>query len=612
MLKKISLKTILPLIISIVGAIIFFLSYNQYLLDKSLANLKISLKTLETVEQLDETKKIKDILYESFLTEMTSKDLDIASLSKVEFSNQLVDQISQSSQLEDLKSLLADTIKAKEKKRNPLFVMLDNLFIRLNPQKREESARSLKTAIAQLERKLYLYQGSQLQEKHLEIARLYTRLKDWDRAFEHLKNTISIDSRSQPAITAKMYAGLIHKTRGNYSRAQEIFSEIQEELPQDLRSFSLYQEGDSLYRMGKAEDAAKVFKEVFEQQPDSELNQLSQLRVGYTYLYDIGDEQKAFDAFTKLQELAPEARWNVHVDDNILPVTAEKSKEECFELLEEGYQLSEEAKEAEAEVKYSEALEQCEAAEKYCPPERNDVVVYSIAKKYREVGYRFLEEAYRLTQRGKDEDAEVRYVNALKQFESAIRFYPLEALSYSGKGLALSFLANDEEAVKEAAKAVKIAPTNAAALANLGFVYYRMGLLDEAISEYVKATMVSPESALLQYNLGTLYTVRGNLSKAIFHLEKTTQLNPQFAYAYNNLGYILWLKLDYKRAKIQLNRAIGLRSGYIDAHYNLGVVLFSLGKYEESRREFYIVHRLQPNYKRTNLYLTEIKKLVGH
>ncbi|UCG34884.1 MAG: hypothetical protein JSW17_05170 [Candidatus Omnitrophota bacterium] len=88
--KKIFLKNILPLIITCVAALIFFLSYNHYLLDKTLANLKISLKELEAADNLELARAVKGILDDTFIMEVAKEELDVASLAKMEFSGQIV------------------------------------------------------------------------------------------------------------------------------------------------------------------------------------------------------------------------------------------------------------------------------------------------------------------------------------------------------------------------------------------------------------------------------------------------------------------------------------------------------------------------------------------
>ncbi|MDD5583759.1 MAG: tetratricopeptide repeat protein [Candidatus Omnitrophica bacterium] len=578
MTNRVFLKNILPLILSLVLAIVFFVSYNRYLLDRSLTNLKVSLKSLEKTTDVREVGKIKDILDETFLLEITKDDLDVATLVKIELSSETLGKSFKNDQIRDVNYLLKDVVKKKEEKRNPFLAALDSFFTSIFPQKRSENITVIKRHITRLTRVLPSYTGDALQEKCLEIARLYIRTKDWGNARTFFDRAALINPDNQLGVKAKLYLGFVYKFEGDYARAGEIFAQLKGKLSGELGSFSSYQEGDCLYKEGKIDEAIKVFRASFAENPALETNQLSQFRVGYINLYDVGDEQQAYKDFAVLESLSIDNQGNAYLTRN-------------------GKKIYEGFLSPSALLSYNKLAAHI-----------NENVIPSISKKFRELGFKALERGYRLLRKGKRDDATMNFREALTQLGVAIKFYSQDAFSYSGRGLAFYFLENNEEALQETRKANSLLPDNSAILANLGFVYYNLGMIDDAVVEYKKAIVISPGSSLLHYNIGTIYLFKNDVVKAISELKEAIKLNPQFPYSYNNLGYLLWLKGAYKEAKVHLEKAVGLKKDYVDAHYNLGVLYFTLGDNKAAKDEFTIVEELMPGYKMIGKYVSALQE----
>lgn len=547
-MKRILFKHILPLILAFLGAVVFFVSYNHYLLDKSLANMKISIKRLGRVENLEEAKKIKDILDDTFIMEAASKDLDPADLAKIEFSGEIIEKLSYRKQIKDAEHFIGDVVKERKKETPVILSLIEDMVVNAAPYRRKEDPEYLRGRIEEIEKDLSLYKGEELQKRYLEIGRLYLRLKDWNSAFNDFNMAIEIDPQTPLAGKARLYLGLIYKRRRDYDDAIDIFTKPQKGLSKDLIYFYTYQAGDSLSRIGKTEESIKVFEDLFEKDVYYGVNQVSQFRVGYTYLYDIEDDEKAYLAFKKLQELAPESSVSNYLEYKIIP---------------------------------------------------------EMSHKYREIGYRYLREAYRFLKEG-------RYKEALDEFNLAVKFNPKDALSYSGKGLTFYFLEREEESIEEASRAEEISPRHLDIIENLGYIYYNVGELKDAIKEYEKAVKLHPDSYVSHYNLGTLYILAGKSHKGIYHLKKSIGLSPDFAYPYNNLGYVLWYRKRHEEAMVLLKKAISLKPDYVDAHYNLAVALYNMGDHVNARKEFMRAKELQPNYKETEPYLKKIKESIRY
>jgi len=594
--------------IAVVVISTFFYIYNNYILNKSLYNLKLSLQEINQSENINDAKGIKQLLEEVFLMEAAREKIDPATLVKVELSSQRMGEITADKDLEEIKYYLKEIIEQKEQKQNPFIVAVDNFLVGTFGKKKLNSKKSIVKDIKKMTKEIKRLKGAQLQDKGVELAKKYISLGDWDKALTFLKQAVAVSPESKQGQMAKMYMAIVYKQKGQWDQAESLFKEIKDKLPKDLAAFSGYQQGDSLYRSGNLPEALAVFEETFDENALMESAQLAQLRAGYIYLYNIGDGRGANKAFMKLNSRVRGNRFNRLVDELKLPLAAEKEMQAGFIFLEEGYQLSGEGKAIEAQIKYRQALKKFEEARSLCPVFRNSQVVQSIADKYRQTGFDLLEQGFYFSQDLKEKEAVDKYLESLEQFKKATEFYSKDPLSFSGKGLAMYFLGEDIKAIEDGRRAKELAPKNVIALINAGYVYYRLGMLSEAINEYSLAASIMPESALIQYNLGTLYIKTDQINKAANYFRQVIKLKPEHPFAHNNIGYIYWLKGSYREAKNHFETAIGLKPDYVDPHYNLGVVFFLLKQYEEAKEEFLKVNELVPRYRGTEVYLKEIDK----
>jgi len=546
--KNVFFRYILPLIAALLGAVVFFISYNHYLLDKSLANLKISLKKIETADEVETVKKLKAILNDTFIMEVAKKDVDTATLVEMEFSGNIMEGAVFAKQIKDIEYFIKSAVDRKEKKKSFVRSAVEGLIVNVAPYQRRDNKRALRIQMGKLKEKLDLYEKTELQSVYLKIGKLYLRLQDLNNAFGYFVKARDIDAGSRDAEMAEIYMGLIHKIRGEHEEAITIFSKKRKKLSDEIMSFSEYEKADLLYSKGDLFECIKSLEEMFGKDPSNAINQVSQFRVGYIYLYELRDEKKAFEAFKKLQELVPGSSIAGYINIKIIP---------------------------------------------------------ELASKYRNLGFKFLKEGYRYLREGK-------YEKALEQFNIAIGFNPEDALSYCGKGLALYFLRKDEESVKEASRAKEISPENPYVVENLGYIFYNVGALNKAIEEHKKALRLNPRSYITHYNLGTLYIMSEDMVKGIYHLRKSIGLNPQFPYSHNNLGYALWYLEKYDKAQVHLEKAVSLKPDYVDACYNLGVIFYQTGDFNRARDMLLWTDKLHPEYRNTKRYLGEIRNATGY
>jgi tetratricopeptide (TPR) repeat protein len=577
--KKVFFRNFLPLIIALVGAFVFFASYNRYLLDSSLVNLKVSLRKLKSAESISEVKEIEGILDTAFLMESTKGEFDLATALKMEMGEELTEEvsiesqkkneeyvetmtsaaeidaatdmvsgISKTRQIEDVKQIIEKVIARKQKKKPVLVSKLEDFIISFAPTKKRGELKDLGKVIAKKKKNLSSYSGKRLQEEYLKIAKLYLRIKDYGNSLVYINKTIKVNPESPQALTARFYSGILYESKKDFKKAQEIFGKIKEDLPKDWEGFSSYQEASSLYAQGETKKAIALFEANFAKDSSQETRQLSQFRAGYSYLYDLKDSAAAQTAFNKLDDKAKNSVYTSYYDKKIKIDLASFHAYQAFRFLEEGYRTLN--------------------AEKYS--------------------------------------------QAIEKFNLALKVYHESALAYSGKSLALQLLDQSGDALKAAKKATQLSSKSANAPAVLGFVYYNLGMIDEAASAYERAVEINSDLDIPNYNLGTMYFLKKDYKKAKKYFRQAIKINPSITRAYNNLGYIAWLEQDYVKAKKLFKQATVLSSDYIEPNYNLGVVLLALGEYEQARKSFTKVEGLQSGYRKTAYYLKMIKKRLGY
>jgi len=572
-------RGLLFLIISFIFAAIFFIFYNQYLIDRSLVNISISLNELEKTKDIRLAKNLKDILDDVFLNELIKEDIDLEVLLNIEFSTQIIDRPNRNEQLNDIKFFISNTLEKKEKSRNIFLLMLDKLFLKIFPKKRVEKIELIKQNIENLKKDLYLYKGKDLQKKYLELIRLSLRIRDFENAKDFCKKAIDIEPNSEVSQKIEFYLAFVYKLTGDFKNSSILFSKLKNSFKGELSNFSKYQEADSLYREGKTDEAIDLFKEIFKENPSSFVSQFSKFKAGYIYLHDLNDYNEAYEEFNEL--------GSIEVGDNYI---FKKDKDTANKYFVSPTTII--------------SLNRLKTYVTIQAPT-------FIAKQFRDAGFKLLQEGFFLFKKDKYQEAALKFKDADEKFNLAIKFYPKDAVSFSNKAICFYFLKDKEKALEYIKKAQEITKTHPVVLGNIGYVYYNLGLNEEAIESYKKAILYSKDSSLLYYNLGTVYLSNNQIDKAIVSFNKAIELNPKLFYTYNNLGYLLYLKKAYKEAKINFERAISINPNYVDAHYNLGVLFFDIGEYKNAYEEFLIVEKLIPSYKKVSWYLTQTKQKLN-
>ena len=543
-------------LIILAAAIIFFLGYNRYLLDHSLANLRVALDRVSDVKTMEDAKKLASALDYSLITEVASKKLETSNIARIELAMDILTKPQDMSQLKDVKFALEGVIKQKESQRSVILVALDKISKIFAPAAVKVSKAQLKDQAGYLKERIdTLKDKDQLQEAYYDLANIYTKMSDFTRARETYLKAVDLNPSSKLAQKCRFNLAWNEKQQGNLDQALKEFENLSQTTGEEkLAIFSKYQMADTYRKKGDYEKASVIFQEVARQSSDKELSSFAdkelssfaEFRAGYTYLYDLKDYEKAKGIFDKSKELLKGSSIATHIEDITMPNIVAQYRQEGFRLLREGYELS-------------------------------------LPEKYKE---------------------------AQKYFDKALGIAPDDGLSCIGKALGFLWLNDPDRALDFARKAVKLLPENEVASVNLGYIYLKLGIIDEAIVEYKRFIAVNPFSATGHYNLGFAYAIQNKLEEAVVAFYQATKIDPTFAHAFNNQGWCLWHLSRFGEAVEAFKKTVLVNPRFLDALFNLGMVYREMGRYEESRDMFRNALEISPDYPEALNKLKEVEKII--
>jgi len=529
----------------IAAAVIFFLGYNAYLVDYSLLNLKIVLDKTADIKTITDAKRLASVLDYSILTEVGSSELQSSNISRIELAKDMLANLKDVNQLKDVKFFLAAAIKEKEEKKPAILVAMNNigrifapLGAKFSEAKLESRATYLRNYIRTLEDK------TKQQEAYYELANVYTKLLQFDKAKEAFKAAIALDPGTILAQKCSFNLAWNEKYRGNFDEAAKQFESLsRESANKEIKSFSEYQLADSLKKKGEYEKAAEIFQGIGKKYPREEFAQLATFQSGYINLYDITDLENAKKVFEEAKAL---------FGDTSIVRQVEK---EAFS---------------------------------------------NITKEYVKKGFGLLKEGQILL-------ATEFYDKADFNFNKGLEVRPNEGVAYIGKALGYLWKGDGDKAIIFGERAVKLAPKEEIVSVNLGYIYTALNYPHKAIKEYKRYLAYNRRSVLVHYNLGYCYAISGNILGAVREFRQATEIGPGYAYAYNNLGWGYWQLRKYANAIDAFRRAVKLQPQFERAQFNLGQLYMVIGSYGEAKKAFESISATSPEYGQAIIHLREIE-----
>ena len=526
------LKQTYKIVTVTMAVVIFFLVYHIYLVDHSLDNLRLALDRAGEVKTFEDAKRLAYMLDYSIISEVTQRQIQVSTFSRIELAKDILNKTQDISQLEDARFVLREAVVEKEKSRPPFLVALDRVNKIFAPLSQKFAWIKMEGRIKSLELMISLTQDkAMLQKQYYELAGLYTGLSHFKRANKIYQKVIALSPQTDLAKKSQFNIAWNEKKQGNLAESEEAFEKLAKIAPNsDLGVLSQFQVADILNKKGSYNEAVDLYQAVALNQPKTELAQIAEFKRGYTYLYDLKDYKKAKETFDSLKIFARGSNLNKYIDNKALPNVLNRYRREGFLPLIEGYKGS----------------------------------------------------------------SSLKYKEALKTFDEILVMSPDDGVVFAGKALAYFWLDDPDKAIQFAKKAVKSSPRNEIASANLAYIYIRLKLFEEAISESKRFIADAPGSVMGYYNLGIGYVMTNKLEEAVTAFRKAIKVDPRFVMAYNNLGWCCWRLRRHALAIEAFEKAVKLNPNFFDALFNLAVVYNSIDRYEEAKKLFTKVLKLEP------------------
>lgn len=542
-------KTYLIFII-VLAAVLFFLGYNAYLVDRSLANLRIALDKVNDVKTLEDAHKLSSLLDYSLLNEVSSESLDSATIAKIEYAKDILDNPKEDSQLKDAQFAIGEVVAKKEKQRTPLLRAIDKLAGGVVPAITTAVAKDrLEAQVVSLKERLpKLRDTAQLQEAYYELGNLYTQLSEFPKAQEAFRKVGELDPNSVLAQKAWFNLAWSQKREGSYEEALKSFEALATATgDKEIEVFSKYQMAETYKKKGDYEKAIEAYRSIENEQVSPELSQVASLQIPSVYLYDLGDLEKAQEEAVRIKTRFASLEVAKHLEANTESAIIAQYRRKGFLLLKEGYETSD--------------------------PEK-------------------LKEA-------------------LPFFDKALDIDAGDGQSYTGKGMAYLWLEDPDRALVFARKAVELLPEDEVASINLFYIYIDLNIVDEALIEAKRFTSANAKSASGFFNLGYAYAIRGEYEQAVTAFRRASLEDPKLAIAFNNDGWCLWQLGKYAEALESFRKAIAVSPDYVEAIFNLGLIYRILGRYDEAKQQFEAVLKLNPtDYPQAKALLEATRNLL--
>jgi len=355
-------------------------------------------------------------------------------------------------------------------------------------------------------------------EVQYDLGLALAKLGKTDASIEHLEAAKAIDPNEPDA---HYQLAISYRKKGEAERANQemdAFQKLKTGRNEEESAGNFNNEGNRLMAIGKAQEAAKAYREAVRLDPTNAHWQFN-LSLALDKLGDRPGEQAVLEKAIELDpNMAP-----AHNQLGLLYLAGGKN--------------------GEAEREFKAALQ---IEPKFAEAQNNLGVVYS--------------------QAGKDQEAAEMFRQATENDARYVRAFVNLGVTQGRRG----FLPDAQQALQQA---LKLAPQDPGALTALGMVEARMGHHQDAIQAFTQLVAAQPESAEAHVNLGIALADNYDLSGALKEFTEATRLDPQSPMACYNRGRVLYDLDRRQEARPWLEAAVRLAPDYPAALYLLGVVL---------------------------------------
>jgi tetratricopeptide (TPR) repeat protein len=204
-----------------------------------------------------------------------------------------------------------------------------------------------------------------------------------------------------------------------------------------------------------------------------------------------------------------------------------------------------------------------------------------------------------------------KLVEAIGQYQAAIRIHPTYVSAHNNLGLALAGLGRHNEAILHYLEAIRLCPDYAKAYNNMGISLEQTGNIQDAERFYYKALQVSPDYANAHNNLGVLLAKQGKWGAAISQFGFSLAIDPYDTTVLNNMGTVLINQGNTDLAVRYFEKALKLDPGDAVLHNSMGIALVKQAKFKEALRHFIMAARLDPRYGEARKNIAAVLSMTG-
>jgi len=179
-----------------------------------------------------------------------------------------------------------------------------------------------------------------------------------------------------------------------------------------------------------------------------------------------------------------------------------------------------------------------------------------------------------------------RLGEALASYDTAIALKPDNADAHYNRGNALRDLKRPEDALASYDKAIALKPSHADAFNNRGAALLDLKRPEAALASCDKAIKFEPGHADAHNNRGNALRELQCPEEALAGHDMAIALKPDFAQAYYNRGIALTALQRSEDALASYDKAIALKPDYAEAHWNQSLGFLLMGRFEQGWRQF--------------------------
>jgi eukaryotic-like serine/threonine-protein kinase len=332
-----------------------------------------------------------------------------------------------------------------------------------------------------------------------------------------------------PKLTSQLFPVVQRCLAKEPARRYQTFSELRKDLEfllkresgeivkipdlKELDALELLHKGNSLWTLGKNQDAIEYFDRALEINPRDE----NALHNKGSALDQLGKYQDAIECYNRALQLNPkdENAWNSK-GNALYRLGKHQGAIECYDRA-----LQLKPGDENALHNKGSALDQLgkhqDAIECY------DRVLELNPKAYKT----WYNKGATLGNLG-------RHQEKLECYDRALKINPVHAAAWANKGLLLSKLGRHQEAIACCSRALEIAPKMAEAWRGKGNALYRLGKYREAVGCYDKTLEITPGDATAWNNKGMCLKMLGKSKEAIVCFDQASKIDPNYAQARAN------------------------------------------------------------------------------